>query len=167
MSKDSIRWPAEYDPSRCLVYVVNSLDIAASPAIVWEQLIAATDWSSWNPNLSNVYIKDGSRNLSQNAEFTWKASGATTASTVKEFVPNQRLAWDAKGFGLRAYHAWLIIPTTQGCRVLSEETLRGTVACLLKLFTPNLVSYLNQQWLEGLAKKAEQPLAIDGGLTAS
>jgi hypothetical protein len=155
MSKNSIHWPAESDPNRCPMHVVNSLSIAASPEIVWEQLIAATDWSSWNPNVSNVDLKNGFRNLSQNADFTWKASGATTASTVKEFVPNQRLAWDARGLGLRAYHAWLIIPTPQGCRVLSEETLCGTVARLLKLFAPNLISHLNQQWLEGLAKQVQ------------
>lgn len=46
MSKDSIHWLTEYEPSRCPVHAVNTLDIAASPAIIWKQLIAATDWSS-------------------------------------------------------------------------------------------------------------------------
>jgi len=74
MSKDSIRWPAEYDPSRRPVHVINSLEMSASPADVWDQLIAA-DWPTWYPNLSNVRIQDVSRELSQGVDFTWNTFG--------------------------------------------------------------------------------------------
>lgn len=155
MSTDSIRWPAEYDPSRCPIHVVNSLDIAASPAIVWEQLITAADWPTWYSEVLSVRIKDGSRKLSQGADFTWNASGMTISSTIKEFVPHERIAWDGKGMGLDAYHAWLITPTPSGCRVLSEETQRGILQRLMKLFTPKVSSHWIQRWLEGLAKQAQ------------
>lgn len=154
MSKDSIRWPAEYDPRRCPVHVVNALEMSASPADVWDQLIAVADWPTWYPNLSNVRIQDGSRKLSQGADFTWNADGVDIASTVKEFVPHERLAWDARGTGLHAYHAWLITPTPNGCCVLSEETHRGIVARLFKLFTPNLMRNWIQKWLEALAVRS-------------
>jgi uncharacterized protein YndB with AHSA1/START domain len=154
MSKDSIRWPAEYDPSRCPVHVVNALEMSASPADVWDRLIAAADWPTWYSKVSNVRIQDGSRKLSQGADFTWNASGMTIASTIKEFVPNQRIAWDAKGTGLRSYHAWLITPTPSGCRVLSEETQRGILPRLFKLFTPKASSHWIQQWLEALAVRS-------------
>jgi hypothetical protein len=136
MSKDSIRWPAEYDPSRCPVHVINSLEMSASPADVWDQLIAAAGWPTWYPNLSNVRIQDGSRKLSEGMDFTWNTFGADIASTVKEFVPNEWLARDARGTGLHTYHTWLIIPTPNGCCVLTEETQRGFVARLFKVFTP-------------------------------
>lgn len=154
MSKDSIHWPAEYDPNRCPVHVVNTLEISASPADVWDHLIAAADWPTWYSNVSNVRIQDGSHKLSLGVDFTWNASGVPVASTVKEFVPNQRLVWDGRGTGLHAYHAWLITPTPNGCRVLSEETLRGMVARLFKLFTPNLIHNANQKWLEALAVRS-------------
>jgi hypothetical protein len=155
MSKDFIRWPAKYDPSRCPAHVVNSLDIAASPAIVWEHLITAADWPTWYSEVSNVRIKDGSHKLSQGMDFTWKASGKTIASTIKEFVPHQRLAWDGKATGLDSYHAWLITPTPSGCRVLSEETLRGILPRLMKLFVPKASSHWIQRQLECLAKQAQ------------
>jgi Polyketide cyclase / dehydrase and lipid transport len=158
MSKDSIHWPTEYEPSRCPVHVVNSLDIAASPAIVWEQLIAATDWPTWYSKVSNVLIKGSSRKLSQGADFTWNTSGVTIASTIKEFVPNERIAWDGKGMGLysyhSSYHAWLITPTPSGCRVLSEETQRGILPRLSKLLTPKASNHWIQQWLEALATRS-------------
>jgi hypothetical protein len=68
MNTDSIRFPAEYDPSRCPVHVVNTIDISASPAEVWEHLITAADWQTWQPALSNIRIQDGSRKLSQDVK---------------------------------------------------------------------------------------------------
>jgi Polyketide cyclase / dehydrase and lipid transport len=154
MNTDSLRFPAEYDPSRCPVHVVNTIEISASPAEVWDHLITAADWQTWQPALSNVRIQDGSRKLSQDVTFTFNASGVTSVSTVKEFVPNQRIAWDGRATGLQAYHVWLITPTPNGCRVLSEETLRGIVPRLLKLFAPNLIYNSNQKWLEALAVRS-------------
>nr|WP_322711291.1 hypothetical protein [Nostoc sp. ChiSLP03a]MDZ8212495.1 hypothetical protein [Nostoc sp. ChiSLP03a] len=86
--------------------------------------------------------------------FTWNTGSAPVASTVKEFVPNQRLAWDAKATSLNAYHIWLIIPTPKGCRIFSEETQRGILARLFKLFTPNLMRHSTQIWLEALAVRS-------------
>ncbi len=154
MNTESIRFPAEYDPSRCPVHVVNTIEISASPAEVWDHLITAADWQTWQPAILNVRIQDGSRKLSQDVTFTWKTGGVTSASTVKEFVPDQRIAWDGRATGLHAYHSWLITPTPNGCRVLSEETLRGIVPRLIKLFAPNLIHNSNQKWLEALAVRS-------------
>lgn len=56
MNTDSIRFPAEYDPICCPVHVVNTIEISASPAEVWDRLITAADWQTWHPILSNVHI---------------------------------------------------------------------------------------------------------------
>jgi uncharacterized protein YndB with AHSA1/START domain len=152
MNTDSIRFPAEYDPSRSPVHVINTIELSASPAEVWEHLITAADWQTWQPALSNIRIQDGSRKLSQDVDFTWTADGMTLTSTVKEFVPNQRIAWDARGMGVDSYHAWLITPTPNGCHVLSEETHRGMMARLLNLFAPNYThNWIQKKWLEALA----------------
>jgi len=66
------------------------------------------------------------------------------------------LAWDAKGIGILAYHAWLIIPTASGCTVLTEETQYGFLCRLGKLFMPNRMHQYHQLWLEGLKRKAEE-----------
>lgn len=155
MNAESIRFPAEYDLSRCPVHAINTIEISASPAEVWEHLITAADWQTWQPALSNIRIQDGFHKLSQNAAFTWNADGMTIASTVKEFVPQQRIAWDGRGTGVDSYHAWLITPTANGCRVLSEETHRGMMARLLKLFAPNFTHHwIQKKWLEALAVRS-------------
>jgi len=73
---------------------------------------------------------------------------------VLEFVPYERLAWDAHGNGLDAYHAWLIQKTEQGCHVLMEETQRGWLNRLGNVIRPKRVEQQHQIWLEGLRAKA-------------
>jgi hypothetical protein len=72
---------------------------------------------------------------------------------VLEFVPYERLAWDAHVTGLEAYHAWLIQKTPEGCNVLTEEVLHGAVAQLGKALRPNRMEQQHQVWLEGLRAK--------------
>ncbi len=71
-------------------------------------------------------------------------------SRVLEFVPNERIAWDARGPGVLAYHAWLITPTPTGCHVLTEERQHGRIAWLQSVVLPNRMHYKHQIWLEGL-----------------
>ena len=75
-----------------------------------------------------------------------------------EFLPYERLAWDAHGTGLAAYHGWLIQKTNQGCNVIMEETQRGWVARLGKTLRPKRMEQQHQVWLEGLRDKASRGL---------
>jgi hypothetical protein len=69
-------------------------------------------------------------------------------------VPQQRLAWNARGFGVFAYHAWLLEDTPGGCRVLTEETQHGWACRLGALVFPRRMSQQHQTWLERLAQQA-------------
>jgi hypothetical protein len=83
--------------------------------------------------------------------FWWKTLGLPLESTVREFVPGQRIAWDAHGLGVDAYHAWVLSPRTGGgCHVLTEETQHGWLARLGNRFMPNRMHRYHQLWLEGL-----------------
>jgi hypothetical protein len=73
---------------------------------------------------------------------------------VLEFVPFERLAWDAHGTGLEAYHAWLIQKTIEGYNVLTEEVQHGPIAQLGKALRPHRMEQQHQVWLEGLRAKA-------------
>ncbi|MGL4363945.1 MAG: hypothetical protein ACRCSB_01925, partial [Bacteroidales bacterium] len=77
-------------------------------------------------------------------------------SEVKEFIPHQRLAWDAQNIGILAYHAWLIIPTEKGCKVITQETQHGFMCRLSAFLMPNRMYKYHQIWLEGLKAMAEQ-----------
>src|SRR5579859_5577355 len=115
MSAPAIVWPTDFEPSRSPVHVVNQIDLAASPDAVWARLIRAADWPNWYANSAKVKIEGGGTDLFAGARFTWRTFGVDLVSEVKEFVPRERIAWLAKASGVTAYHAWLIVPTKDGC----------------------------------------------------
>jgi uncharacterized protein YndB with AHSA1/START domain len=156
MSKpNQILWPSRYEPSDFPVHAKNQLSMTVSPESVWAWLIRAQLWPTWYPNSSNICFLSGKPpDLSLGTRFRWKTFGVTVQSTVLEFVPYERLAWDAHGNGLEAYHAWLIQKTDQGYQVTTEEIQRGWLARLARALMPKRMEQQHQIWLEGLRAKA-------------
>jgi uncharacterized protein YndB with AHSA1/START domain len=156
MNNEQIIYPAKFQPANSPVFVRNEIDIAATPERVWMWLTYASTWHEWYFNASTVeFTTPGIDRLVAGAQFNWKTFGATLQTQVKEFVPNKRLAWEAHGMGIQAYHAWLILPTSTGCKVITEETQHGWLCRLGKLLMPNRMFKYHQIWLEGLKKQAE------------
>jgi hypothetical protein len=118
-------------------------------------LIRATLWPDWYANSARVRILSGTGpDLARGTRFHWKTFGVTVTSTVLEFVPEERIAWDAHAPGVDAYHAWVLQPLPQGCHVLTEETQHGVLARLGDLLMPHRMHKYHQLWLEGLERKA-------------
>jgi len=118
-------------------------------------LIRAALWPSWYVNSANVKFLQGvTPDLEKNTCFRWKTFGITINSAVLEYVPGARIAWDAHGFGVDGYHAWVIQPTEQGCHVLTEETQHGWLARLNNYFLPTRMATYHQIWLESLSARA-------------
>jgi hypothetical protein len=111
-------------------------------------------WASWYPNASNVVLARGAPELALGVSFTWRTFGVAIRSTILEFVPNERIAWNAFCLGVEAYHAWEITQTPGGAHVLTEETQYGWAARLGSLLFRNRMSKFHQVWLERLAAKA-------------
>ena len=154
-NRTQILWPSQYDPAKSPVHVRNELAIAASPESVWAWLIRAQLWPTWYPNSANIRFLSGHPpDLALGTRFRWKTFGVTIQSTVLEFVPYEKLAWDAHASGLETYHVWLIQKTDSGCHVIMEETQRGLVARLGKVLRPKRMEQQHQIWLEGLRVKA-------------
>lgn len=154
-----INWPEYYAPQNCAVHVRNELTMNAKPENAWAWLVRATLWPSWYVNSANVSFLEGEGpDLKPNTHFRWKTFGITITSTVREYVPGERIAWDAHGFGFEGYHAWIVHPVEQGCYVLTEETQHGWVARLNGMFLPTRMSKYHQIWLESLAAKARSGL---------
>ncbi len=150
-----VKWPDRYKPNNCPVHVRNELDMAVKQECVWAWLTHASIWPTWYVNSANLKILKGTGpNLQEGTRFRWKTFGVTITSTVIEYVPNERIAWDAHCFGIDAYHAWVLCPSTRGCAVITEETQHGGLARLSKLFTPNRMYNFHQLWLEALETKA-------------
>jgi hypothetical protein len=161
---NQIIWPSRYDPKNCPIHVRNELAMDASPEAIWAWLIRAELWPTWYSNSANILFLSGAPpDLSLGARFRWKTFGITIESKVMEFVVNERLAWDAHGSGLDAYHAWLIRRRDQGCNVLMEETQRGWAARLNTALRPKQMEQLHQVWLEGLRDRASSGLPPQHG----
>jgi uncharacterized protein YndB with AHSA1/START domain len=150
-----IKWPERYHPSRAPIDVVNDLTIPAPCERVWAWLIRAPLWPSWYRNSSDVRLFDTPHSeLRLGTMFTWRTFGVKIKSTVQEFVPCERLAWSARGFGVDAYHAWLLLPEPAGTHVITEETQYGALARLQKVFMPGRMKRGHQLWLEKLSEQA-------------
>jgi Polyketide cyclase / dehydrase and lipid transport len=117
-----VRWPEEHAPANTAVFVSNQLEMNVPPAAVWEWLIRADLWPEWYPNSKNVtYLEPSKGPLRLGTTFRWTTFGVTIVSRVEEFSLGERIAWNARGTGVDAYHAWLIEKTDNGCRVLNRR----------------------------------------------
>jgi len=150
-----IIWPEKFHPNRAPVHVRNEIDIAAPCERVWAWLIRAQLWPEWYDNASDMQFLSGSGpDLEAGTRFKWRTFSVQIESTVCEFESPHRIAWDAKGTGVDAYHAWLLEPAGEGCHVTTEETQYGVLARTGHLLIPGRMSRGHQRWLEGLREKA-------------
>ena len=149
----AIRWPARFAPEVAPVHVRNTLWIEAPPAWVWAWLVRAPLWPTWYANAaSNWAATDAAhQDLQQGSRFQWKTFGVTVHSQVAELEAGQRIAWSARGMGLDAYHAWLLLPADGGCWVLTEESQYGWGARLLNFLLPGRMARGHTLWLQSLA----------------
>lgn len=154
--EEKIKWPPGYDPAVSRFYVHNEIDIAASPETVWRILIDALKWESWYRGAKNVSFNNASETLLTSASvFKWQTMGLKLQSTIKEFEPFRRLAWESKKKSIQGYHVWLIIPTAGGCKVITDESQNGWLTFFEKLFQPKKLKKLHDVWLMELKKRAE------------
>ena len=149
-----IRWPERYAPEKTHVHVKNELEMDVKPEAAWAWLVRAKLWPTWYANSENVEVEGGGPDLKAGVSFRWKTFGVTLDSKVEAFVPSERLGWTARGMGIDAYHAWMIVGTPSGCHVITEETQLGLLPRLNKAVRPNHMSRKHQEWLEGLLAKA-------------
>ena len=154
-TESRILWPPNYDPTNCPIHVRNQLEIPGPPETVWAWLIRAQLWPKWYPNSANILFLSGKPpDLASGTRFRWKTFGVTVESTVLEFMPFERLGWDARRSGFDAYHAWLIQKNERGCYVLTEEVQRGSLARLSRILRPSHMEEKHQLWLERLSAQA-------------
>lgn len=155
-TRTGIRWPAYYRPGNSPVHVKNERFIHAPPEVVWAWLIRARLWPNWYSNASNLTFLAGGGpdDLALGTCFRWRTFWIMVQSNVLEFEPSARIAWDAKGMGVAAYHGWILTASEGGCRVVTEECQHGWGARLLHFFMPRRMSKKHHAWLAGLAKQA-------------
>jgi hypothetical protein len=132
-----IDWPEYNHPKNCPIHVRNELDMPAKPEDIWAWIIRVTLWPSWYENSSDINVLKGSSDeLCLGTVFRWKTFGFTNTCKLTEFIPNERIAWEANIFGLSVFHGWVLTPSEKGCHGLTEETNSGWIAQILKKLLP-------------------------------
>lgn len=156
-SENKIKWPSNFDPEQSDFYVHNTIEIEASPEVVWRLLIKASEWNNWYDGVQNIQFKDSSQiELMENTKVFWSSMGQDLNNTVTEFMPYQRLAWTFIEEKIQGHHAWLIVPTDKGCKVITDESQTGTLAKLQKIFIPRRLMKQHNDWLLRLKNEAEK-----------
>ena len=158
---EAINWPERYLPAKAPFFVHNEIEINASPQVVWSILIQAEQWPGWYRGASNVKVQNSNKGvLNDNALFTWETMGLDFESAVKEFIAPSRLSWESRKKSIKGYHAWLIIPTEKGCKLITEESQHGWLTFFEKVFQPNKLRKLHDVWLNEIKIKAERQEAL-------
>ncbi|MBV8585744.1 MAG: SRPBCC domain-containing protein [Verrucomicrobia bacterium] len=154
----NIHWPAGFSPGAAALFAHNEIFIKAPSAVVWRHLVAAQNWPAWYPNAQEVRVANNqSGTLQQDSVFEWSTFGLPITSFVYECVPNSRLAWFGKSKGLDAvfYHTWYLVPTSDGCQMITEEVVQGPGAVAFREKDPSALHRGHEIWLKNLKQLAE------------
>lgn len=157
LMEPAVLWPEPFLPANASVFAHNEIIIPAPPEQIWPWLLRAEQWPQWYSNADNVhFLSHTGPILRDRSRFRWKTFGTSITSKVLEFTPCSRLAWDAHGIGVEAYHAWVLTPLDERhTHVLTEETQNGWRARLGKMLRPNYITEKHQLWLESLSQKVQ------------
>jgi hypothetical protein len=152
-----IHWPAKHAPADADLFAHNELLIHSSCSIVWQRLVQAQAWPEWYPNSHNVKLLNSSDGrLHQDTQFSWDTFGVHIESQVHEFALDSRIGWFGKGTGMDAYHTFLLLKAPEGCRVVTEEVVRGPGAVEFHKKDPSAMHRGHDLWLESLRQILEK-----------
>lgn len=151
-------WPDEFNPAKAKWYVYNEIEIKARPEVVWKILIDAKKWHTFYKGVQSpvAFLDSTGPTLKNGMVFKLHTMGIHLLPVIKEFVPNERMAWEVRRGNLTAYHAWVIVPTANGCKLVTPEAQNGFLTFLQKVFQPNKLLNLHQHWLEVIKERAEE-----------
>ena len=157
LRSSEIHWPAGHAPADADLFAHNELLIHASCSIVWKHLVQAQSWPEWYPNSHNVRLLNSSDGrLHQDTKFSWDTFGVHIQSHVHELVLDSRIGWFGEGTDLDAYHIFLLLKAPEGCRVVTEEVVRGPGAVDFRKKGPNAMHGGHDLWLSSLRQVSEK-----------
>lgn len=155
---NKINWPGGYKPSEADFFIHTEIDIKASPQVVWDIFIHAAKWPEWHKKTEGIELLNSPNGkLNSSSVFVWSPAGKFT-STIKEFNPPYNIAWygESDDKKMTVYNAWMIIPTKEGCKVVSNESQNGPKTKMEKIFAPNMVRKDLHDWLIRLKGQSEK-----------
>ena len=154
---EAIKWPEDMAPSHCPIHFTNELEVAASPETIWSLLVDPEAWPGFYPGVEHVQLFDGHESLRLGTRLETNLAGQDVLASVLEFEPMTRIAWyggPKRSEDSKAYHAWIITPTPNGCHLWTEETMRGPLWIELAKKSPDAFWLTHEKLLANLANVA-------------
>lgn len=119
---------------------------------VWQLQTAIANWPTWQPDISAAKLEGP---LKAGAVFRWKAKGLKITSTLHTVEPERQIGWTGDSLGMFAIHNWTFAPQGKQTKVVSDESLSGWMARLLKLTDANFLDKSLAATLQTLKAAAE------------
>ncbi|MFF1570653.1 SRPBCC domain-containing protein [Streptomyces sp. NPDC058293] len=154
-----INWPEASAPSRSPIHFTNELEVEASPETIWSLLVGPDTWPSFYPGVEHVHLLEGHDSLRLGTRFETNLAGQDIFASVQEFQPVTRIAWGGypkASEASKAYHAWIVTPTSKGTHVWTEETMQGPLWIELAKQDPEVFWRTHENLLAALAKIATE-----------
>ncbi len=139
--------------------IEESILIGADVARVWETLTDLACWKDWNRGLTEVEGETGRLDAGEAFTFCIRPFlfPVRLQPVIEEVVPNERLVWTGRKFGIFSRHEFLFHQVPEGVLVTSRETLRGLPLILGNLSFPVWkVRELTVGMLQDLKRAAEK-----------
>lgn len=153
-----IVWPETFNPENSKFYVHNEIEINAKPQVVWDILINAKEWHTYYKGAQSPveFVDTTAKTLQDGLTFNFHTMGLKFQPVINEFVPYERLAWLSRIKSIQGYHAWVIVPTENGCRLITAESQNGFLTFMQKIFQPKKLLKLHDEWLRLIKNRAEK-----------
>jgi uncharacterized membrane protein len=130
----------------------QELLVDAPVARVWAVQTDIAAWPKWQPDVSSATLEGP---LAPGSIFRWKAMGLGITSTLQEVESERRIGWTGRSVGMRAVHRWRFEPRGAHTLVVTEESLSGWFARLLKVFDRKFLDKSLARSLEVLKARVE------------
>jgi uncharacterized protein YndB with AHSA1/START domain len=130
----------------------NEIIIQTPPEEVWKILTDIDNWNKWQPGVVRAKLNGP---LATHSVFHWKSGGLKITSTLQVVEPNRQIGWTGKALGTKARHLWVLKPYKNGTQVMTEESMDGWLAGIIKLVRPGFLEDSLKKTLKNLREKSE------------
>lgn len=134
------------------VFAHKEIIIEAPIENVWNTQTDIEGWPTWQPDITSATL-DGE--LKAGTIFHWKAKGLGIISKLHTVEKNRQIGWTGISLGMSAIHNWKFESQGNVTRVITEESLSGWLARLMKLFDPHFLEKSLEASLKILKDRVE------------
>lgn len=134
------------------VITQDELVIAAPLGVVWELHTDIAAWPTWQPDIDRARL---GAPLAVGTVFHWSTAGLDIASTIRELVPQERIAWSGPVQGIMGIHIWRFTPVQGRVLVQTEESWDGEPVRRDAERMQQALDHSIRSWLQSLKRAAE------------